>query len=83
MNRFGLGERHCPNLDNDLHTNKPLLTLAYLHYWDKGMRVPADIAARLIEEGYEFNGGSPMQLLYQRKLGPKRPKAQQEPESSS
>lgn len=32
MNRFGLGERHCPNPDNDLHTNKPLLTLAYLHY---------------------------------------------------
>jgi len=52
MNRFGLGERHCPNPDDDLHTNKPLLTLAYLHYWDKGMRVPADIAARLIEEGY-------------------------------
>lgn len=53
MNRFGLGERRCPNPDNDLHTNKPLLTLAYLHYWDKGMRVPADIAARLIEEGYD------------------------------
>lgn len=55
MNRFGLGERRCPNPDNDLHTNKPLLTLAYLHYWDKCMRVPADIAARLIEEGYFGN----------------------------
>lgn len=49
MNRFGLGERGCPEPhDQQRH---PLLTLAYLHYWDKGMRVPADIAARLIEEG--------------------------------
>lgn len=53
MNRFGLGERNCPEPDDDLHTRVPLLTSAYLHYWDKGMRVPADIAARLIEDGYD------------------------------
>lgn len=52
MNRFGLGEPHTPQPlcgpDEDIpHT--PLLTLAFLHYWDKGARVPADVAARLIE----------------------------------
>lgn len=29
------------------------LTRAYLYYWDKGRRVPADLAARLLEEGYD------------------------------
>lgn len=29
------------------------LTRAYLFYWDKGYRVPADLAARLLEEGYD------------------------------
>lgn len=56
MNRFGLGEPHTPQPlcgpDEDIpHT--PLLTLAFLHYWDKGARVPADVAARLIEQGYD------------------------------
>lgn len=51
MNRFGLGERNTPE-PHEQHP--PLLTLAYLHYWDKGQRVPADIAARLIEEGREM-----------------------------
>lgn len=33
--------------------NRPgCLTLAYLHWWDKGKRIPADLAARLIEKGY-------------------------------
>lgn len=51
MNRFGLGEPGCPEpQDQQRH---PLLTLAYLHYWDKGQRVPADIAARLISEGHD------------------------------
>jgi len=27
------------------------LTRAYLYFWDKGRRVPADLAARLLEEG--------------------------------
>lgn len=49
MNRLGLGERRCPNPDNELHTYQPLLTLAHLHYGDKGLRVPADMAALLIE----------------------------------
>ena len=30
-----------------------LITRAFLHYWDKGLRVPADLAARLLEEGYD------------------------------
>lgn len=53
MNRFGLGYASTtkPLVEHD-DRNHPLLTLAYLHYWDKGQRVPADIAARLIEEGY-------------------------------
>lgn len=52
MNRFGLGEKHTPRETE--HTNHPsLLTRAHLHYWDKGLRVPADVAARLIEEGYD------------------------------
>lgn len=49
MNRFGLGYPDTPSPEDEPRT--PLLTLAYLHYWDKGQRVPADIAARLIEEG--------------------------------
>lgn len=51
MNRFGLGERHAPQplVDNHDDRRHPLLTLAYLHWWDKGQRVPADVAARLIE----------------------------------
>lgn len=49
MNRFGLGERRCPNVDNKLHTYQTLLTLSHLHYWNKGLRVPADVAALLIE----------------------------------
>jgi len=56
MNRFGLGERGTPQPlagpDEDTPTT-PLLTLAFLHYWDKGQRVPADMAARLIEQGYD------------------------------
>lgn len=70
MNRFGMGELTVAqmtdayyNSDLDDETGEALprpfrrpaiLTQAYLHYWDKGMRVPADIAARLIEEGYDF-----------------------------
>jgi hypothetical protein len=55
VNRFGLGERGAPQPLVDDHESRhhPLLTLAYLHWWDKGTRVPADIAARLIEEGYD------------------------------
>lgn len=55
MNRFGLGERGAPQPLVEDHESRhhPLLTLAYLHWWDKGQRVPADIAARLIEEGYD------------------------------
>lgn len=55
MNRFGLGERGAPQPLVEDHDDRrhPLLTLAYLHWWDKGTRVPADIAARLIEEGYD------------------------------
>ena len=55
MNRFGLGERVAPQPLVEDHESRhhPLLTLAYLHWWDKGTRVPADIAARLIEEGYD------------------------------
>lgn len=55
MNRFGLGERHAPQPLVEDHESRhhPLLTLAYFHWWDKGDRVPADIAARLIEEGYD------------------------------
>lgn len=57
MNRFGLGERPRADVRAALHqeegARQPLLTLAYLHYWDKGRRVPADMAARLIEEGYD------------------------------
>lgn len=49
MNRFGLGEKHTPRETE--HTNHPsLLTRAHLHYWDKGLRVPADVAARLLRE---------------------------------
>ena len=35
MNRFGLGERGAPQplVDHD-QRNHPLLTLAYLHYWE-------------------------------------------------
>lgn len=54
MNRFGLGERGIPQPLVEHDDRRPaLLTLAYLHYWDRGMRVPADIAARLIEDGYD------------------------------
>ena len=46
MNRFGLGERGAPRplVEADDHESRhqhPLLTLAYLHWWDKGQRVPA------------------------------------------
>lgn len=54
MNRFGLGERGIPLPLVDHDDRRPaILTQAYLHYWDKDMRVPADIAARLIEDGYD------------------------------
>lgn len=50
MNRFGRGE----NIKGDIRVTYqehgyriPLLTQAYLHYWDKGLSVPADLAARL------------------------------------
>lgn len=61
MNRFGLGERVAPHPLVEDHESRhhPLLTLAYLHWWDKGTRVPADIAARLIEEGYDVEGRRP------------------------
>lgn len=39
MNHFGLG----PGGARLPRTSSPLLTLAYPHHWDKGMRVPADI----------------------------------------
>lgn len=29
------------------------LTKAYLFFWDRGMRVPADLAAKLLEDGYD------------------------------
>lgn len=29
------------------------LTKAFLFYWDKGQRVPADLAAALLEEGID------------------------------
>jgi hypothetical protein len=53
MNRFGLNE--LPEVGAVLHLeNRPTyLTLAYLHWWDKGKRIPADLAARLIEDGYD------------------------------
>ena len=49
MNRFGLGESNAPHplVDHD-YRRPAALTLAYLHWWDKGLRVPADIAARLM-----------------------------------
>lgn len=55
MNRFGLGERGAPQPLVEDHESPPPLTLAYLQWWDKGARVPADIAARLIEEGYDVD----------------------------
>jgi hypothetical protein len=57
MNRFGLGERGTPQPlagpDEDTPTT-PLLTLAFLHYWDKGQRVPADMAARPPAHRHQF-----------------------------
>lgn len=57
MNRFGMneGSRYDASLvlDPEPGCRVPLLTQAYLHYWDKGQRVPADLAARLIEEGHD------------------------------
>lgn len=57
MNRFGLGAQHAPQplVEDHESSHHPLLNLAYLHWWDKGARVPADIAARLIEEGYDVD----------------------------
>lgn len=49
MNRFGTEmDRGADPAD---HNQTKPLTLAYLHYWDKGLRLPADLAAALIEEG--------------------------------
>ena len=55
MNRFDIDERGAPQPLVEDHESRhhPLLTLDYLHWWDKGNRVPADIAARLIEERYD------------------------------
>lgn len=60
MNRFGANERHAP----EDKQSPNLLTQAYLHYWDKGRRVPADLAARLLEEGYDVEAlASPISLM--------------------
>lgn len=60
LNRFGLGERPgCPSALGDSSrrergaTHPSSLTQAYLHFWDHGLRVPADLAALLIEEGID------------------------------
>ncbi|MCX4025653.1 hypothetical protein H0A36_28290 [Endozoicomonas sp. SM1973] len=29
------------------------LTRAYLHFWDHGKTLPLDLAARLVEDGYD------------------------------
>jgi hypothetical protein len=40
MNRFGLGESNAPHplVDHD-YRRPAALTLAYLHWWDKGLRI--------------------------------------------
>lgn len=50
MNRFGMEGRLDFTGYNEEGRRPADLTLAHLHYWDKGVRVPADLAARLIEQ---------------------------------
>lgn len=51
MNRFGANERNAPPPTE--RGDMDLLTKAFLFFWDKGQRVPADLAALLIEEGHD------------------------------
>lgn len=54
MNRFGMNEtRTNPRYPDDDPSTMSDMTRAYLFFWDKGRRVPADLAARLIEQGHD------------------------------
>lgn len=42
-----------PDEDTEGYVMQPL-TRAHLFFWDKGLRVPADLAAILLSEGYDI-----------------------------